>query len=105
MCVNTLAKDVEDLAKGTYHVIPSGDDAFHIQVTWEERDNTVGHDFAVLDQNTTEVTYNGGVVPDFDPRAYGDLVTPSGNDLYLRHRTVREGVQKRDSPMARRNSG
>ena len=65
MCVNTLAKDVEDLAKGTYHVIPSGDDAFHIQVAGEERHDPVRYNFAVFNEDAPEISYNCRIVTDF----------------------------------------
>lgn len=64
-----------------YHVIPCGDDGFHIQVTRKECHNAVGDDLAILDQDTAKVSDHGRVISDFETRADRDLVASSRDDL------------------------
>lgn len=65
----------------THHIIPSRDDRLHIQIRREESDQSVGNGFAHIDQDTSEVPHDGGVVSHFESGTDGDLVTASCDDL------------------------
>ena len=70
-----------DHAGRAHHVVPRRDDALHIQITGEERDDTVRHYFAVLDEDAAEIAHDGRVVSDLEPGADRDLVATTGDDL------------------------
>ena len=64
--------------------MPGSNDRFHIQVAWEERDDPIWHDFAVLDQDASKISHHGWVIPHFKPRADGHLITAPRNHLVMR---------------------
>jgi len=66
-----------------YHVIPGSHDGFHIQVAWEECDDPIWNDFAVLDQDTSKVSDYSRIISHFKPRADGHLITTSRDDLVM----------------------
>lgn len=66
---------------GAHHVVPSGHDTFHVQIAREERDNTIRHNLAVLDEDAPEIAHHCGVVPDLKPGADRDLVAATRDDL------------------------
>ena len=83
ICIRSLDKDqlmFPDLVKNT-HVVPRGDNRFHVKVTREECNNTIRNDLAVFNEDAAEVPYNGWVVSDLEPRAYGHLVASTRNHL------------------------
>ena len=65
----------------TDHVVPRSDDALHVQVAREERDDAVRHDLGVLDEDATKVAHDRRVISDFEPRANVDLIATAGDDL------------------------
>ena len=65
----------------THHIVPRGDNALHIQIAWEERDDPIWYNLAIFNEDASEIADNGRVVPDFEPGADGDLVATAGNDL------------------------
>ena len=67
-----------------YHIIPGGHDGFHIQVAWEECDDPIWHDFAVLDQDTSKISDHSRIISHFEPRADGHLITTPRDHLTMR---------------------
>ena len=75
----------------TDHVVPRSDDALHVQVAREERDDAVRDDLAVLNEDAPEVAHHRGVVADFEARADRDLVAAARDDLPC-GRAIRQSV-------------
>lgn len=48
-----------------HHFIPSTDDTLHVEVTREESDYSVRYSFAILDEESTEVSNDGGIISNF----------------------------------------
>jgi hypothetical protein len=76
----------------TNHIVPSRNDALHVEITREERDDSIGNALRVLYEDGAKVSHDGGVVSDFEPGGDGDLVRASGDDLP--GRTARERKEK-----------
>jgi hypothetical protein len=64
-----------------YHIIPCCNDGFHVEVAREKCNHPIRHNFAIFDQDTSEIPYNGWVISDFEARADRNLITASGYDL------------------------
>jgi hypothetical protein len=91
---------------GTYHVVPGRHNGLHVKVAREERHDPVRYNFAVLDKNTPEVPNDSRIVPDFEPRANSNLITPASD--YLPQALVKyDGGQRSDEAfeLARRTKG
>jgi hypothetical protein len=79
-----LSKHCHLTLTDTHHVIPSGDNGLHVEVTGEERDDAIGHDLAVLDKDRAKVAHNGRVVAYLEPRADSYLVAAASYYLFQR---------------------
>ena len=64
--------------------MPGSHDGFHIQVAWEECDDPIWHDFAVLDQDAPKVPDHSRIISHFEPGADGHLITTPRNYLVMR---------------------
>lgn len=95
--------------------MPRRNDRLHVEITREERDDTIRYNLAVLDQDATKVPDDAWIVPDFEPAAHRDLVRATGYDeweetvaskrhrvCFLHYRSELEHfgvhVERRDSP-------
>lgn len=70
-----------DERRTMHHVVPSGDDALHVQITWEEGNDAIRNSLRVLDEDRAKVSDDGRVVSNLEPGRDGDLIRTSGNDL------------------------
>lgn len=61
-----------------YHIIPCSYNGFHVQIAGEECHNPVGHYFGVFDKDTSKISNNSWIIPDFESRTDGYLVTSAG---------------------------
>ena len=75
----------------THHVIPGSNDTLHVEIAGEESDDSIRHDFAVLDEDASKISDDGRVVSDLEAGAYGNLVTTAGNDLLRDERAMSGG--------------
>ena len=66
----------------TNHVVPRGNNRFHVEVAGEERNDAVWDDLGVFDEDTAEIANHCRVIANFEPRADSDLVAAARNDLH-----------------------
>ena len=65
----------------TNHIVPCGDNRFHVKITGEKGNNSVWNNLAILDQDTAKIADHCRVVSDFEAGADSDLIAAAGNDL------------------------
>ena len=68
-----VGEDVGDDA----HLVPHVDDVMHVQVGWEEGNQSVRRDLCHLNQEQSVVADNSRIVSDFEARTKGRLVGPA----------------------------
>lgn len=90
----------------THHIVPSGNNTLHVQITGKECHYSVWDNLAVFYEDATEVADHCRIVPDFEARANRDLITSTSNDL-LQRKSVRDLIRRddmiRSKPVARRS--
>jgi alpha-ketoglutarate-dependent taurine dioxygenase len=65
-----------------HHIVPSSNYGLHVEIAWEEGNDSVWHNFAVFHENTAKVSNHGGIISNFKARADVDLITTTSYDLH-----------------------
>ena len=68
------------MGTGTDHVVPGGDDRFHVQITREEGHDSIWNDLAHVDEDASEISHNRRIVSHLESRGYWHLIRSSSND-------------------------
>jgi hypothetical protein len=87
----------------THHIIPGCHYRFHVEITWEESDYTIGDNLAIFHEDASKISNDRWIISDFEPRANGHLITATGNDLLKK--CERAGTMKsKNGPKEGKNS-
>jgi hypothetical protein len=65
----------------TNHIIPCGNDRFHVKIAGKKCNDPVWNNLAILDQDTAKIANNRRVVSDFKAGADSDLITATSDNL------------------------
>lgn len=69
------------IAIRTHHVIPSGNNGFHVQVTRKKGNNAIRDNLTIFNEDAAKIPNDCRIIPDFKSRTDGNLVTATSNDL------------------------